>query len=97
MVNVARYYYYEIVYIGGKENNIYNNVCKGLDIIKAINYKLKDLIMPLRLARVKISIRKSRSTSRKRSSSCTNVLLPPSKRIYLSSLIKRPIIQNRIY
>ena len=58
VVNIARYYYYEIVYIGGKENNIYNNIRKGLDIIRATNYKLKDLIMPLRPAGVKISIRK---------------------------------------
>ena len=57
VVNVARFYYYKTVYIGGKEDNIYNNICKGLNIIKAINYKLKDLIMPLRLAKVKISIR----------------------------------------
>ena len=54
---MARYYYYEIVYIGGKEDNIYNNVYKGLDIIRATNYKLEDLIIPLRPAEVKISIR----------------------------------------
>ena len=82
---MARYYYHEIVYIGGKEDNIYNNVRKGLDIIRAINYKLEDLIMLSRLARVKISIRKDRSSSRKRSSSYTNVLLPPNKRTYLGS------------
>jgi len=58
VVNIARYYYYKTVYIGGKEDNICNNVRKGLDIIRATNYKLKDLIMPLKLARVKISIRK---------------------------------------
>ena len=58
VVNVARYYYYKIVCIGGKENNICNNVYKGLDIIKTTNYKLEDLIMPLRLARVKISVKK---------------------------------------
>ncbi len=52
VVNIARYYYYKTVYIGGKEDNICNNVYKGLDIIRAINYKLEDLIMPLRLARV---------------------------------------------
>ena len=57
VVNVARYYYHKIVYIGGKEDNICNNVYKGLDIIKATNYKLEDLIMPLRLTRVKISVR----------------------------------------
>ena len=43
--------------MGGKEDNIYNNVRKGLDIIKATNYKPEDLIMPLKLAGVKISIR----------------------------------------
>jgi len=58
VINIARYYYYKIVYVGGKEDNIYNNVCKGLDITRVINYKLKDLIMSLRLVRVKISIRK---------------------------------------
>ncbi len=44
--------------MGSKEDNICNNIRKGLDIIRAINYKLEDLIMPLKLARVKISIRK---------------------------------------
>ena len=57
MANLARYYYYETVYIGGKEDNICNNISKGLDIIRAINYKLEDLIMPLRPAKIKISIR----------------------------------------
>ena len=85
VVNVARYYYYKIVYIGGKEDNIYNNVRKGLDIIRATNYKLKDLIMPLRPARVKISIRKGRSSSRKRLFSYTNAPLLPSKYICLGS------------
>ena len=95
VINVARYYYYGIVYIGGKEDDIYNNVYKGLDIIRAINYKLEDLIMPLKLARVKI--RKGRSSSRKRSSSYTNALLPLNKYIYLGSLPKggkRPITAN---
>ena len=51
VVNVARYYYYKIVYMGGQDNNIFN-IHKELDIIRAINYKLEGLIMPLRLARV---------------------------------------------
>ena len=97
MVNIARYYYYKTVYIGGKEDNICNNIYKGLDIIKAVNYKLEDLIMPLKPARVKISIRKGRSSNRKRSSSYTNALLPPSKRTCLGSLSKggrRPATLN---
>jgi hypothetical protein len=95
VVNIARYYYYEIVYIGGKEDNIYNNIYKGLDIIRATNYKPKNLIMPLKPARVKIE--KGRSFSRKRLSSYTNALLPPSKRTYLGSPPKggrRPITLN---
>ena len=58
MVNIARYYHHKTVYIGGKEDNIYNNIRKGLDIIKITNYKLKNLIIFLRLAGAKISIRK---------------------------------------
>src|SRR6266702_6475861 len=85
VVNVARYYYYEIVYVGGKEDNICNNVCKGLNITRAINYKPKDLIMPLRPAKVKINIKKSQSSSKKRLSSYTNALLLPSKHIYSGS------------
>jgi len=81
--------------MGSKEDNIYNNIYKGLDIIRATNYKLEDLIMPLRLARVKI--RKGRSSSRKRSSSYTYTPLLLSKRIYLDSPPKggrRPITLN---
>ena len=74
--------------MGSKEDNIYNNVRKGLDIIRTTNYKLKDLIMPLRLAKVKINIRKGRSFNKKRLSSYTNALLPPSKYICLGSLPK---------
>jgi hypothetical protein len=88
VVNIARYYYHETVYIGGKEDNIYNNICKGLDIIKTTNYKLKDLIIPPRLAKVKISVRKGQSFNKKRLSSYINALLPPSKCIYLGSLLK---------
>jgi hypothetical protein len=85
--------------VGGKKKN-YNNMYKGLDIIKAINYKLKDLIIPLRLAKVKISIRKERSFNKKRLFSYTNALLPPSKYIYLGSLLKNKryfIILNQVY
>ena len=90
---MARYYHYRTIYIGGQDNNIFN-IRKGLDITKAINYKPKSLMVPLSVARVQGSIRKGRSTSRKRSSSCINAPLPPNKRLCLSSPIKRPIMQN---
>ncbi|XTI87656.1 hypothetical protein V2W45_1468173 [Cenococcum geophilum] len=48
VVNVARYYYHETVYIGGKEDNIYNN----------------GLMMPLRPAGVKIRKGRSSSRKR---------------------------------
>ena len=44
--------------MGGKKDNIYNSIYKGLDIIRVTNYKLKDLIIPPRLTKVKISVRK---------------------------------------
>jgi hypothetical protein len=97
MVNIARYYHHETVCVGGKEDNICNNIHKGLDITRATNYKLKNLIIPLRPTRVKISVRKGRSFSKKRLSSYTNALLPPNKHIYLGSLPKggrRPVILN---
>ena len=97
MVNIAKYYYYKTVYMGSKKDNICNNVYKGLDIIKAINYKLKNLMVPPRLAKVKISIRKGQSFSKKRSFNYINAPLLPSKYIYLGSLPKskrRPTTLN---
>ena len=88
VVNIARYYHHEIVYISGRDNNIYN-IRKGLDIIRATNYKLEGLIMPLKLIRVQISIKKGRSFNKKRFFSCTK--LPPSKYTYLSSPNKLPM------
>ena len=85
MVNIARYYYYKTVYIGSKKDNICNIIYKGLDIMRVANYKLKDLIMPLKLAKVKINIRKDWSFNKKRLSSYTNALLLLSKYIYLGS------------
>ena len=58
MINIAKYYYYKIVYMGGKENNIYNNVYKELDIIKTTSHKPNNLIIFLKLVGVKISIKK---------------------------------------
>jgi hypothetical protein len=58
VINITRYYYHKTIYIGGQDNDIFN-IYKGLDITKAINYKLEGLMMPLRLARVQGSIRKS--------------------------------------
>lgn len=39
VVNVARYYYYKIVYVGDKVNDICNSVRKELDVTKVINFR----------------------------------------------------------
>jgi hypothetical protein len=100
VVNITRYYHHKTVYMGSKEDNIYNNIYKGLDIIKVTNYKLKDLIIPLKLAEVKINMRKGQNSNKKRLSSYINTPLPPSKCIYLGSLLKNKryfIILNQVY
>jgi len=54
---MARYYHYKTICVSGQDNDIFN-IYKGLDIIKATNYKLEGLIMPLKLVGVQGSIRK---------------------------------------
>jgi hypothetical protein len=93
VVNIARYYYYGTVYIGGQDNDIYN-IYKGLDITKVINYKLEGLMMPLRLIKVQGSMRRGQNFSRKRFSSCSALLLLGK---CLTSLTKCPIKQNRVH
>lgn len=39
VVNIARYYHHETVRIGGHNNDIHENVRKGLDITKAANHR----------------------------------------------------------
>ena len=78
VVNVARYYHHETVCIGGYDDDICGNVRKGLDITKAENYKP---MPPPRTTRLS-------TTRQKRSSSCTDASLPPSKRTCSSSSTK---------
>ena len=44
---MARYYHHKTICVGGQDNDIFN-IHKGLNIIRATNYKLKGLIMPLK-------------------------------------------------
>ena len=92
VVNMTKYYYNKTVCVSGKKDDIYNNVCKGLNIIKAANYKPEGLMMPTRPTGIQISTKKGQSSSRKRPSSYTNLLLI-SKHMCLSSLPKgrRPL------
>ncbi len=89
VVNVARYYHHETVSVKGKEDDILNNVRKGLDITMATNYSPQRLKMPQRG-----SSQSGRSTSvsagrgRKRSSSRSDALLPACKRTCSGSSTK---------
>ena len=100
VVNVARYYHHETVRVGGQDDDIRENVRRGLDITKAANYKPESSIPPLSTTGPCIS-RKGRSSStagRKRSSSCMDAPLPPSKRTCSSHLTKGGIrLPNRIH
>jgi hypothetical protein len=82
VINVVRYYHHETVCIGGKDNDINDNVQKGLDISKATNAFLYTLatsnmrgMMPPQSTSGVCSSR-SRGTPRKRSSSSLNTPLP---------------------
>jgi hypothetical protein len=47
VVNMARYYHHKIVWVLSTDNNVRSNVRKGLDIIKAENYRPGRLIISL--------------------------------------------------
>ncbi|KAF1965563.1 hypothetical protein BU23DRAFT_593649 [Bimuria novae-zelandiae CBS 107.79] len=90
VINVARYYHHETVQVGGQDDDIRGNVRRGLDVTKATNYKLESTMPPPSTTVPSLS-RKGRSSNaagRKRSSSCTNAPLPPSKRTCSSSPVK---------
>jgi hypothetical protein len=90
VVNVARYYHHETVRVSNQDDTIRGNVRRGLDITKATNYIPESTMQPPSRTDRSLS-RKGRSSSaagRKRSSSCTNAPLPPSKRTCSSSPVK---------
>jgi len=90
VVNVARYYHHGTVRVGDQDDTIRGNVRRGLDVTKATNYMPESTMQPPSTTVSSLS-RKGRSSSaagRKRSSSCTNAPLPPSKRTCSSSPAK---------
>ncbi|TWU75060.1 hypothetical protein ED733_006610 [Metarhizium rileyi] len=97
--NVARYFHHEVVHVGGQEDDIRVNVRKGLDMTKATNYRPeKSLTPPSNTIGHQVSGKDESSSvdGRKRSSNCTGMRLPPSKRIRSSSS-KTPVIVNRVH
>jgi hypothetical protein len=98
VVNVARYYHHETVRVGGQDDDICANVRKGLDITRATNYKPEKPMSPPSTTGRGASRRDGSSSvpGRKRSLSCTEMSLPPSKRTCLSSPTKRAVA-NRVH
>ena len=80
VANVARYYHHETVRVRGADDDIQQNIRKGLDVTEAANYR-PGRAMLQSSANVSIS-RKGRSTSAgvKRPSSDADATLPPIKR-----------------
>ncbi|EFY93980.1 Protein kinase-like protein [Metarhizium robertsii ARSEF 23] len=80
VANVARYYHHETVRVRGANDDIQQNIRKGLDVTEAANYR-PGRAMLQSSANVSIS-RKGRSTSAgvKRPSSDADATLPPIKR-----------------
>ncbi|KAL5411209.1 hypothetical protein PMIN04_010331 [Paraphaeosphaeria minitans] len=99
VVNVARYYYHETVHVGGQEDDIRENVRRGLDVTKATNYRPESSMPPPSSNGYRISrTGRSSAAGTKRSSSCTDAPLPPSKRTCSSSPVKGgKAIANRVH
>ncbi|KAI1962538.1 hypothetical protein LOZ58_002880 [Ophidiomyces ophidiicola] len=92
VVNVARYYHHETVRVQGRGNDICNSIRRGLDITTASNYTQAGSRPPLSRSGSRKG-ESSQATSRKRSSTCVEPLLPPSKRKQSQS----PPIPNRVH
>ncbi|KAF6796951.1 hypothetical protein CSOJ01_13092 [Colletotrichum sojae] len=79
VVNVARYYHHETVQVHETGDDIWKNIRHSLDVTVATNYRSGRQMRPSNMA--KDTTRKGRgSTSRKRSSSQTDSVVPLSKR-----------------
>ncbi|KAM0360990.1 hypothetical protein ACHAPK_011824, partial [Fusarium culmorum] len=99
VVNVARYYHHETVQIHEEDDDIRNNVRRGLDITQAANYRPE---RPMRRNNVASGAsREDRGrvgVSRKRSSSQIRAPLPSSKRsCSVSSAKAASIVPNRVH
>ncbi|KAI9777873.1 MAG: hypothetical protein M1839_008550 [Geoglossum umbratile] len=109
VANVARYYHHKTVCIGGKEDDINDNIRKGLHVMKATNAfrrtpassKAEGTAQSRSASGAPVGgASRSRSTARKRSSSSLNAPLPPNKRSCSTSPHKdgeRSVLPNRIH
>ncbi|CRK44023.1 hypothetical protein BN1723_016302 [Verticillium longisporum] len=100
VVNVARYYHHENVVVRGEVDDIRGNIRRGLNVMKAKNYRPERPVMswststagPPRTGR-------SSTVGVKRSSSQTGALVPPSKRSCSTSPTKAAnvAVPNRVH
>ncbi|RKK81727.1 hypothetical protein BFJ71_g15512 [Fusarium oxysporum] len=100
VTNVARHYYHETVQVGGADDDIENNIRRGLDITRAVNYPSERSTLPDNMAtNASRTGHSSRVASRKRPSSQTDVSLPPSKRSRSMSPLKATskMLPNRVH
>lgn len=101
VVNVARYYHHETVFVRGEVDEVRSNVRGGLNIMEARNYRPERSVLPLSTSTAGAP-RKGRSSSaasKKRSSSQTGAPLPPSKRSCSASPTKArgDALPNRVH
>lgn len=104
VINVARYYHHETVQVGGQNDDVGKNVRKGLPITRATNYHARKLITisdTPGLHRDDLKSRNTNTAGQKRSSSHTDISLPPtSKRTCSSAPTKdrgNPTVWDRVH
>ncbi|KAH7053481.1 hypothetical protein B0J12DRAFT_598595 [Macrophomina phaseolina] len=99
VVNVARHYHHETVRVAGTEDDIYDNIRKGLDVSKATNYRPSESMPPPSTAGVVRNTRSTSSAGQKRSSSYIDASEPVSKRICSDSrvTVRGELPKNRVH
>ncbi|KAJ6436591.1 Sulfatase domain containing protein [Purpureocillium lavendulum] len=99
VANVARYYHHQTVCVRDADDDIQQNIRKGLDVTTATKYRLGRGILPSSASATWVSRQgRSASASRKRPSSETDATIPPSKRPFSRSPTKASVpLPNRVH
>lgn len=101
VIKMARYYHHETVQIYGANDDVRNNVRRGLDITRATNYRPERSALQPAMAASEVSRRgcgSSTMAGEKRSSSQTGASLPHSKRTCSASPVKAGgDLSNRVH
>lgn len=99
VVNVARYYHHESVRVGGTDDDIQQNVRKGLDITTAENYHIGQPVLSRNMSRAGTPRPVLSTAGLKRPSGQASSSLPSTKRSCFASPTKAPSspLPNRIH